>query len=78
MNVSLNIFPSAIYDQTPSTFGGPSSEGVQDHQHSWETKLEGQSPKCQLSKEKRAPSCLGYIGDEILHSYTEITINKPL
>ena len=28
-----------------------------------------------LSNEKRAPSCLGYIGDEILHSYMGIIIN---
>ena len=32
-------------------------------------------PMDPLSNEKRAPSCLGYIGDEILHSYMGIIVN---
>ena len=31
--------------------------------------------KIQMSNEKRAPACLGYIGDEILPSYMGIIIN---
>ena len=30
-----------------------------------------------MHNEKRAPVCLGYIGDEILPSYMEIIVIKP-
>ena len=30
-----------------------------------------------MHNEKRAPGCLGYIGDEILPSYMEIIVIKP-
>ena len=31
-----------------------------------------------MSNEKRAPGCLGYIGDEILHRDIGITINHDI
>ena len=42
------------------------------------SQLEGWFFKFQVSNEKRAPGCLGYVGDEILPSYIGILISHDI